>query len=407
MKQKLIERLTRYTKVHTRSNGNSKTIPSSLIQFDLATILKEEAIAIGLQDVVLANTGIVYATLPANTDKDVPVIGFISHMDTADYEGENVQPRVIENYDGLDIVLNDALNIVTKVSVFPNLKNHVGKTLVVTDGTTLLGADDKAGIAEIMSAMEYLINHPEIEHGTIKIAFTIDEEIGTGADSFDVPFFGADFAYTVDGGELGGMEYETFNAAETLVTIKGVSVHPGSSKDTMINAGVVAMDYLALLPASERPEHTQGYEGFYLLTEMSATIEDASMTFILRDHDATHFEKRKVMMAKAAELLNFKYGMGTVSVETTDTYYNMRDILEKDMRSVELAKQSMEALGLDPIIEPVRGGTDGSRLSYMGLPTPNLFTGCENFHGKHEFAVVESMVKATEVIVEIAKRNAI
>ncbi len=405
MKQKLIDRLVTYTKINTRSDGYSTTIPSTQIQFDLAKVLKEEAISIGLSEVSISDNGVVYATLPSNIEKEVPVIGFISHMDTADFNSVNVQPRIIENYDGKDIVLNEAMDIVTKVSVFPNLEKHVGKTLIVTDGTTLLGADDKAGIAEIMTAMEYLINHPEIEHGTVKVAFTIDEEIGTGADAFDVPYFGADFAYTVDGGALGELEYETFNAAETVVTIKGVSVHPGSAKDKMVNAGIVAMEYLASLPVAQRPEHTTGYEGFYLMSEMNATIEDATLTFILRDHDMESFEARKAMMDHVATFLNAKYGQGTVSVKTSDTYYNMRNIIEKDMSIVELAKTSMESLGIEPIIAPVRGGTDGSRLSYMGLPTPNLFTGGENFHGKHEFVVVESMIKATEVIIDIINRN--
>lgn len=406
MKQQLINRLLTYVKINTRSDGYSTTVPSTQIQYNLANILKEEAINIGLSDVIISDKGIVYATLPSNTHKSVPTIGFISHMDTADYNSENVSPRVIENYDGDDIVLNDALNIVTKVSVFPNLSNHVGKTLVVTDGTTLLGADDKAGIAEILTAMEYLIQHPEIEHGTVKVAFTIDEEIGTGADAFDVSYFDADFAYTVDGGALGELEYETFNAAETIVTIKGVSVHPGSAKDKMINAGIVATEYINMLPSAERPEHTDGYEGFYLLTDMTSTIEDATLTFILRDHDKESFEHRKAMMDYIATYLNKKYGEGTVSVNTSDTYYNMRNIIEQDMSIVELAKEAMLGLGIEPKIAPVRGGTDGSRLSYMGLPTPNLFTGGENFHGKHEFAVLESMVSATEVIIEISKRNA-
>lgn len=406
MKNQLLSRLLKYVKVNTRSDGYSTTVPSTEIQLNLAKLLKEEAETIGLQDVVISDKGIVYATLPSNTSKKVPTIGFISHMDTADYNSENVQPRVIENYDGSDIVLNETLDIVTKVSVFPNLANHVGKTLIVTDGTTLLGADDKAGIAEIMTAMEYLIQHPEIEHGTVKVAFTIDEEIGTGADSFDVPYFNADFAYTVDGGALGELEYETFNAAETVVSIKGVSVHPGSAKDKMINAGIVATEYVSMLPVAERPEHTEGYEGFYLLTDMTSTIEDATLTFILRDHDKESFENRKNMMDHIATYLNAKYGAGTVSVKTSDTYYNMRNIIEEDMSIVELAKEAMLKLGIEPKIAPVRGGTDGSRLSYMGLPTPNLFTGGENFHGKHEFAVLESMVSATEVIIEISKRNA-
>lgn len=406
MKNILIERLLRYTKINTRSDGNSESIPSTKIQFDLAHVLLKECEDIGLQNVEMDDHGIVTALLPSNINREVPTIGFLSHMDTADFNSDNVKPRVIEDYDGKDIVLNEELGIVSKTDVFPSLKKHIGKTLVVTDGTTLLGADDKAGIAEIMTAMEYLISHPEIEHGNVRVAFTIDEEIGTGADSFNVEAFGADFAYTVDGSGLGEMEYETFNAAESTVTIKGVSVHPGSAKDTMINASVVAHEFFAALPAEERPEHTEGYEGFYLLTDMTSTIEDAKMTFIIRDHDSTKFNERKEKFETIAHDLNSKYGSNTVVVDTKDSYYNMRNIIEENMSIVELAKDAMMRLDIKPIIEPVRGGTDGSRLSYMGLPTPNLFTGGENFHGKHEFAVVETMEKATEVIVNIIKINA-
>lgn len=406
MKDTLIERLVRYTKINTRSDASSNTIPSSKIQFDLAEVLYNECIRIGLDKVSVDEYGIVTALCPSNIDYDVPTIGFIAHMDTADYNSENVQPRVIENYDGNDIILNEDLGIVSTVSMFPSLKDYVGKTLIVTDGTTLLGADNKAGITEIMTAMEYLIEHPEIKHGDIRVAFTIDEEIGTGAESFNVEAFGADFAYTVDGGALGEMEYETFNAAESVVTIKGVSVHPGSAKDTMVNASVVAHEFFAAIPSLERPEHTEGYEGFYLLTEMSSNIEDAKMTFIIRDHDMDQFEARKACLNKIASELNQKYGYEAVNVHTTDTYYNMKNIIEKDMSIVELAKNAMQSVDVEPIIAPVRGGTDGSRLSYMGLPTPNLFTGGENFHGKHEFAVVETMAKATEVIIAISELNA-
>lgn len=406
MKETLIERLVRYAKINTRSDASSTSIPSTKNQFELSKVLYEECVKIGLEKVKVDEFGIVTALLPSNIDGEVPTIGFIAHMDTADFNSENVQPRVIENYDGEDIVLNEALNIVSRVDVFPSLKNHKGKTLIVTDGTTLLGSDDKSGIVEIMTAMEYLIDHPEVAHGDIRVAFTIDEEIGTGASSFDVEDFNADFAYTVDGGALGEMEYETFNAAETVVSIKGVSVHPGSAKDTMVNASVVAYEFFAALPQMERPEHTEGYEGFYLLTEMSSNIEDAKMNFIIRDHDRNQFEARKATMDRIAKDLNETYGENTVTVETSDTYYNMKDIIENDMSIVELAQKAMEAVDVKPIIAPVRGGTDGSRLSYMGLPTPNLFTGGENFHGKHEFVVVESMAKATEVIIAICALNA-
>ncbi len=405
MKNTLIERLVRYTKIDTRSDGSTGLVPSTKKQFELAKMLYEECIDIGLDKVKIDEYGIVTALLPSNTDKDVRTIGFIAHMDTADYNSENVSPRVIENYDGKDIVLNAEHNIITDVKTFPNLKDLEGGTLVVTDGLTLLGADDKAGIAEIMTAMEFLLDNKDIEHGDIRIAFTIDEEIGTGADAFDVEGFDADFAYTVDGTELGGLEYETFNAAETVVTLKGISVHPGSAKDTMINANVLVNEYFSQLPSDERAETTEGYEGFYLLTDTISTIEDAKLTFILRDHDMAKFNARKEMMNTIADKMNEKYAYQAVTVETKDSYYNMRNIIEEDMSIVELAKDAMKASDVEPVISAVRGGTDGSRLSYMGLPTPNLFTGAQFLHGRHELAHVESMMKACEVIINIAHLN--
>lgn len=405
MKNTLIERLVRYTKIDTRSDGSTGLVPSTKKQFELAKMLYEECIDIGLDKVKIDEYGIVTALLPSNTDKDVRTIGFIAHMDTADYNSENVSPRVIENYDGKDIVLNAEHNIITDVKTFPNLKDLEGGTLVVTDGLTLLGADDKAGIAEIMTAMEFLLDNKDIEHGDIRIAFTIDEEIGTGADAFDVEGFDADFAYTVDGTELGGLEYETFNAAETVVTLKGISVHPGSAKDTMINANVLVNEYFSQLPSDERAETTEGYEGFYLLTDTISTIENAKLTFILRDHDMAKFNARKEMMNTIADKMNEKYAYQAVTVETKDSYYNMRNIIEEDMSIVELAKDAMKASDVEPVISAVRGGTDGSRLSYMGLPTPNLFTGAQFLHGRHELAHVESMMKACEVIINIAHLN--
>lgn len=405
MKNTLIERLVRYTKIDTRSDGSTGLVPSTKKQFELAKMLYEECIDIGLDKVKIDEYGIVTALLPSNTDKDVRTIGFIAHMDTADYNSENVSPRVIENYDGKDIVLNAEHNIITDVKTFPNLKDLEGGTLVVTDGLTLLGADDKAGIAEIMTAMEFLLDNKDIEHGDIRIAFTIDEEIGTGADAFDIEGFDADFAYTVDGTELGGLEYETFNAAETVVTLKGISVHPGSAKDTMINANVLVNEYFSQLPSDERAETTEGYEGFYLLTDTISTIEDAKLTFILRDHDMAKFNARKEMMNTIADKMNEKYAYQAVTVETKDSYYNMRNIIEEDMSIVELAKDAMKASDVEPVISAVRGGTDGSRLSYMGLPTPNLFTGAQFLHGRHELAHVESMMKACEVIINIAHLN--
>ena len=405
MKKTLIERLVRYAKVDTRSDGSTGLVPSTKNQFDLANMLYEECIQIGLEKVKMDEYGIVTALLPSNIDEKVPTIGFIAHMDTADYNSENVSPRVIENYDGKDIILNEELNIVTDVKTFPGLKKFVGGTLVVTDGTTLLGGDDKAGIAEIMTAVEYLIHDDTIKHGDIRLAFTIDEEIGTGASSFDVEGFGADFAYTIDGSELGVIEYETFNAAETIVTLKGISVHPGSAKDTLVNANVLAHEFLSELPVTERAETTEGYEGFYLLMESSANIQDGKMTFIIRDHDRDIFEARKQKMSDIEKSMNDRYGYDAVSVSTSDTYYNMRDIIEQDMSIVELAKKAMIQADIKPIVSAVRGGTDGSRLSYMGLPTPNLFTGAHYIHGRHELCHVETMEKACEVIINIAQLN--
>lgn len=404
MNEKLIERLVRYCKVNTRSDGYSDTIPSTARQFDLAKILVEECVALGLSDVKMDAYGIVTATLPSNVAFEVPTVGFIAHMDTADFNSENVKPRVIENYDGNDIVLNEAGNIVTSVSMFPSLKDHVGKTLVVTDGTTLLGADNKAGIANIMTAMEYLLEHPEIEHGTIRIAFTIDEEIGKGASSFDVEGFKADFAYTIDGGRAGELEYETFNAAGATIHLKGVSVHPGSAKDTMINANLLATEFIQALPSTQRPELTEGYEGFFMISDIVGTIEDARIEMIIRDHDKTLFEAKKALIETITQTMNNKYGEGTVVANVVDQYYNMRNIIEEDMSIIDLAQGVIESLGMTPHIAPVRGGTDGSRLSYMGLPTPNLFTGGENFHGKHEFAVIESMALSVKTLVGIANR---
>ena len=405
MKNALIERLVRYCKINTRSDENSETVPSTKIQFDLANILLDECKAIGLKDVTMAENGIVTATLPSNTDKEVPTIGFLAHMDTADFNSDNVKPQVIENYDGKDIVLNKELNIVSETEVFPNLKNYKGKTLVVTDGTTLLGADDKAGIAEIMTAMEIMIKDDKIKHGKIRIAFTIDEEIGTGASYFDVEDFGADFAYTLDGSGLGEMEYETFNAASAEVIIDGISVHPGSAKDTMVNALVLAHEYFAAVPQLERPEYTEDYEGFYMLMSLDGNSEQAKLGFIIRDHNYDRFEERKNTLHKIAFEMNKRYNNNFVKIEVKDTYYNMREKIQERMEIVDLAKDAMTAIGIEAKIAPVRGGTDGSRLSFDGLLTPNLFTGGENFHGRHEFAVVETMEKASQLIIKIAELN--
>lgn len=405
MKDKLIERLIRYCKINTRSDETSSTVPSTKIQFDLAEILVDEAKSIGLQDVTMDDNGIVTALLPSNVEKNVPTIGFIAHMDTADFNSENVKPKVIENYDGENIVLNEALGLVSDVEVFPNLKNHKGKTLVTSDGRTLLGADNKAGIANIMTAMETLINDDSILHGDIKVAFTIDEEIGTGASHFDVENFGADFAYTVDGSGLGEMEYETFNAAAATINFTGVSVHPGSAKNKMVNSLVLAHEYFDMLPTLERPEHTEGYEGFYMLMDLTGNFEKSTMKFIIRDHDTKRFKERKSYLEKIADTMNKDYDSNHITVTIEDTYYNMREVIENNMEIVELAKDAMIELGIEPKIDPVRGGTDGSRLSFEGLPTPNLFTGGENFHGPHEFAVVETMEMSARTIMKIAELN--
>ncbi|MGY3777666.1 peptidase T [Isobaculum melis] len=405
MYENLVPRFIRYVKTETRSDESSTTVPSTPTQTAFAKVLAEELKEIGLENITIDDACFVMGTLPSNTDKKVPAVGFIAHMDTADYEAVGVNPQVVENYDGKDIVLNEALNVVMSPNEFPNLKDYQGQTLITTDGSTLLGADDKAGIAEIMSAIEYLAQHPEIKHGDVKVAFGPDEEIGRGADLFDVKAFGADYAYTMDGSRLGELEYESFNAAQARIAIKGVSVHPGTAKDKMINASKLAMEFDALLPADEVPEKTEGYEGFFLLHDMKATIEDAELVYIIRDHDREKFNARKALIEKITAQLNEKYGVERFTLTMKDQYYNMREIIEKDMSVVEIAKDAMTNLGIKPIIGAIRGGTDGSKISFMGLPTPNIFTGGENFHGKFEFISVENMQHATDVIVEIIKLN--
>lgn len=398
------ERFLKYVKVDTQSAYDKEELPSTHKQFDLAKILVKELEELGLQNVSLDEHCYVMATLPANIDKKVPVIGFIAHMDTSpDASGAGVSPRIIEKYDGKEVLLNQKLNLRMNLKDFPELRKYIGQELIVTDGNTLLGADDKAGIAAIMAAVETLVKHPEMKHGTLKIGFTPDEEVGRGADGFDVKKFGADFAYTVDGGELGEMEYETFNAASTVVTCHGLSVHPGSAKNKMINAIHVAEEFDALLPAQERPEYTAGYEGFYHLMGISGDIETARMTYILRDHSRQIFEQRKANMQSAADFLNQRYGAGTVEVVTKDQYYNLREKIEPVFQIVDLAREALEALGIKPIITPVRGGTDGSRLSYMGLPCPNLFTGGLFAHGRFECIPSESLEKASQAVLKIVE----
>ena len=401
----LKDRFLRYVKFETRSDEKSETIPSTPTQIEFAKILVRELEEIGMENVYVNDACFVNATLPGNIDKDVPVIGFIAHMDTADFNAVNVNPQIVENYDGKDIVLNKAKDIVLSVEEFPNLKNYVGKTVITTDGTTLLGADDKAGIVEIVEAMKYLIEHPEIKHGTVKVAFGPDEEIGRGADNFNVEEFGADFAYTMDGGPVGELEYESFNAAGAIFKIRGKSVHPGTAKGKLINASLIAAEVVNSFPADEVPEKTEGYEGFYFLDKISANCEEAELSYILRDHDREKFEMKKKFAANVAKKINEKYGKELVSVEIKDQYYNMGEIIKDHMNVVEIAEKAMKNLGIKPIIQPIRGGTDGSKISFMGLPTPNIFAGGENFHGKYEFVALESMVLATDVIVEIVKLN--
>mgnify|MGYP000327435028 FL=1 len=401
----LKDRFLRYVKFETRSDEKSETIPSTPTQLEFAKILAKELEEIGMENVYVNDACFVNATLPGNVDKDVPVIGFIAHMDTADFNATNVNPKIVENYDGEDIVLNEAKDIVLSVEEFPNLKNYVGKTVITTDGTTLLGADDKAGIVEIVEAMKYLIEHPEIKHGTVKVAFGPDEEIGRGADNFNVEEFGADFAYTMDGGPVGELEYESFNAAGAVFKIKGKSVHPGTAKGKLINASLIAAEIVNSFPADEVPEKTEGYEGFYFLDKINSNCEEAELSYILRDHDREKFEAKKKFAANVAKKINEKYGKELVSVEIKDQYYNMGEIIKDHMNVVEIAKKAMENLGIKPVIEPIRGGTDGSKISFMGLPTPNIFAGGENFHGKYEFVALESMILATDVIVEIVKLN--
>jgi tripeptide aminopeptidase len=403
--QSVIDRFIRYIKIDTQSAHKSTSYPSTQKQFVLAKLLEKELKALGLEDASTDSYGYVTATLPANTDQEnIPVVGFLAHMDTSpDFSGEDVNPQFIENYDGGTVVLNEEKGILMSPEEFPDLKKYVGKTIITTDGTTLLGADDKAGIAEIMTAVAYLIDHPEIEHGTIKIGFTPDEEVGSGVDYFDVQKFGADFAYTVDGGEVGEVQYENFNAAGAEVTIHGRNVHPGNAKLKMRNALLIGMEFNDLLPVFERPEFTEKYEGFFHLFQFGGTVEEAKMVYIIRDHNRERFEDKKLLIQKAADFINQKYGDRVIELEVSDQYYNMREQVEKHPEIMEIAIEAVRAVGLTPKIDPVRGGTDGSRLSYMGLPTPNIFTGGHYGHGKYEFIPTFAMVKAVEVLVKIAE----
>lgn len=398
----VIERFLRYVKIDTESDFDSETCPSTLKQLDLARLLKEELEALSLQDVSLDENGYVMATLPGNTRRNVPVIGWIAHMDTSpDMSGKDVKPKWVENYDGGDLVLNAEKDIVLSPLDFPELIQYIGQTIITTDGTTLLGADDKAGIAAIMAAMEYLVNHPEVEHGTLKVGFTPDEEIGRGADRFDVQKFGADFAYTIDGGELGELEFENFNAAGARIEVKGRSVHPGTAKDKMVNSINIAMDIAGMLPPHMRPEHTAHYDGFFHLMHFDGTLEKTSLLYIIREHDHDKFEWQKGLIEKAVDYANYKYGPGTARLALTDQYYNMKEKIVSVFHIIETAREAMLALKITPKIIPVRGGTDGARLSFMGLPCPNLFTGGHNAHGRFEYLPAQSLERSVEVILKI------
>lgn len=402
--EQVLDRFLRYTKVYTTSDHDSTTYPSTGRQIPFADQLAEELRAMGMTEVERDSNGYVTATLPANNEKKLPVIGFIAHMDTSpDYSGENVKPQLVKNYDGSDIVLNLVSNMVLSPTYFPELLKYVGQDLVTTDGTTLLGADDKAGIAEIFSAMEYLIQHPEIKHGKIRVCITPDEEVGQGTKYFDVAKFGADFAYTLDGGEIGELEYENFNAAGAKITVKGRSVHPGYAKNTMINSTLVAMQIVQMLPPEQRPEHTTGYEGFFHLTSFEGDVSETKLEFIIRDHDLAKFEAKRNLMREVCNMINLRYGVGTVHLELKDQYFNMKQKVEPVKFIVDIAEQAMVEVGVKPKVKAIRGGTDGAQLSWKGLPCPNIFAGGHNFHGPYEFVPVQSMQKAVEVIVRIAE----
>ena len=400
----IVNRFLKYVSFDTQSDEASSSTPSTEKQFRLAEYLVEELRAVGLEEVEMDTQGYVYATLPSNVEHAVPTIGFIAHIDTSpDASGANVQPRIVQNYDGTDIVLDAKAGIVTTVEKFPELLRHVGEDIIVTDGHTLLGADDKAGIAEIVSAMAYLVQHPEVKHGRVRVAFNPDEEIGRGAHQFDVERFGCEWAYTMDGGEVGELEFENFNAASARIDITGVSVHPGFAKDKMVNAARLATELVQKMPAAEVPEATTGYEGFFHLTGLSGSVERATLNFIIRDHDRERFEARKAMLRGLVQGMNLKYGYEAIALQLDDTYYNMREKVEPVMHIIDIAREAMEAAGVEPQIKAIRGGTDGAQLSFMGLPCPNVFAGGLNFHGPHEFLPIPNLKKACEVVINIVR----
>lgn len=407
LRSSILERFLKYVQIDTQSDENSQSFPSTKNQFDLANVLVQELKELQLEDVDLYQFGYVTATLPSNTETNLPVIAFLAHMDTApDMIGKNVKPQIFENYDGEDIQINKELGIKLSTKEFPELRAYKGQTIITASGDTLLGADDKAGIAEILSALEYLVNHPEIKHGTIKVAFTPDEEIGKGADHFDVQKFGADYAYTMDGGPLGELEYENFNAAGISIKIQGRNIHPGYAKGKMVNAILVASEINSMLPIEQRPELTEAYEGFFHIIRFIGTVEEAEIHYIIRDHDREKFEQKKQLIQDILKLVNKKYQSEIVQYKLEDQYYNMREKVTPVYHIVEQAKKAIEELGIKPVIKPIRGGTDGARLSYMGLPCPNIFTGGHNYHGKYEYIPLESMEKATQVILKIIKNIA-
>ncbi|WP_039656282.1 peptidase T [Clostridium tyrobutyricum] len=402
--ESVTDKFLRYIVVDTRSSEESNTVPTTKKQLNLGKKLVQELKQIGIENANLDENGYVMAFLAGNTNKKVPAVGFISHMDTSpEISGENVKPNIVTNYDGSDIVLNSDKNIVLSTKDFPEIKNYIGETIITTDGNTLLGADDKAGVAEIMTAVEYLVNHPEIKHGDIKIGFTPDEEVGKGPDYFDVKKFNAEFAYTIDGGQIGELEFENFNAASAKVKIKGRNVHPGYAKDKMINSMFIAAEFIGMLPKNEVPEATEGYEGFYHLVSINGGVEETELYYIIRDFDSDNFEKRKKFMLNSMKLLNKKYGGGVVSIAVKDQYRNMKEKIEPVKYIVDIAYEAIKQASVKPEIVPIRGGTDGARLSFMGLPTPNIFTGGHNFHGRYEYIPVFAMEKAVEVIVNIVE----